>query len=134
MSPVSACSRQPLRAALLLFAFALPAARAAEPPAALEILTRSVSFRSLPGNGQVPAYAAYLRTVLVEAGFPADDVRVEPFGQGADATATLTARLRGTDASLRPMLLLGHMDVVDARREDWQRDPFVATVEKGYVY
>jgi acetylornithine deacetylase/succinyl-diaminopimelate desuccinylase-like protein len=32
------------------------------------------------------------------------------------------------------MLLIGHMDVVEAKREDWERDPFVAVVENGYVY
>ncbi|MET0280518.1 MAG: M20/M25/M40 family metallo-hydrolase [Steroidobacteraceae bacterium] len=103
-------------------------------PTALEILQKGVSFRTLPGSGQVPAYAEYLRSVLVEAGFAPGDVRVEAFGEGDAATATLTARYAGRDAARQPILLIGHMDVVDARREDWTRDPFTAVVEQGYVF
>ncbi len=109
---------------------------AAEPPvpAALDILKTSVSYRSLPGSGQVPAYAGYLRGLLLAAGYDAGDIRIERVGSGEQETATLTARLPGRDPKRKPILLIGHMDIVDARREDWQRDPFVATVENGYVY
>jgi acetylornithine deacetylase/succinyl-diaminopimelate desuccinylase-like protein len=110
------------------------ATAASPPPAALDVLRRSVAFESLPGNGQVPAYAEYLRGILLEAGFVPADVRIEPFGTGSEATATLVARYGGRRAKLRPMLLLGHLDVVPARREDWPRDPFTAAVENGYVY
>ncbi len=65
--------------------------------------------RSLPGSGQVPAYAQYLRSVLVDAGFVPGDVRVEAFGQGDEATATLTARYPGRDATRKSILLIGHM-------------------------
>ncbi|WP_299649792.1 M20/M25/M40 family metallo-hydrolase [Sphingomonas bacterium] len=46
----------------------------------------------------------------------------------------LVAQLPGTDARLKPMLLLGHLDVVEAKREDWQRDPFTLVEEGGYYY
>jgi acetylornithine deacetylase/succinyl-diaminopimelate desuccinylase-like protein len=118
---------------LLLLAGSTVATAASPPPAALDILKRSVGFESLPGNGQVPAYAEYLRGILLEAGFAPADVRIEPFGSGSEATATLVARYGGR-GRLKPMLLLGHLDVVPARREDWQRDPFTAVVENGYVY
>jgi len=98
--------------------------------AALEILKKGIGFRTVVGAGQVPAYAEYLKSVLVGAGYAADDVRIERVGE----TALLTARYRGTDAKLKPILLIGHMDVVEAKREDWQRDPFVAVAENGYVY
>lgn len=42
--------------------------------------------------------------------------------------------LPGTDKKLRPMLLLGHLDVVEAKREDWVRDPFKLIEENGYYY
>ncbi len=46
----------------------------------------------------------------------------------------LVAVLKGSDASIKPMLLLGHLDVVEAKREDWARDPFTLVEEGGYYY
>ena len=46
----------------------------------------------------------------------------------------LVAVLPGSDSRARPMLLLAHLDVVEAKREDWQRDPFVLVEEGGYYY
>ena len=46
----------------------------------------------------------------------------------------LVAELTGSDSSLKPMLLLAHIDVVEANRADWERDPFVLTEENGYFY
>lgn len=46
----------------------------------------------------------------------------------------LVAVLPGTDKALKPMLLLGHLDVVEAKREDWVRDPFTLIEESGYYY
>ena len=46
----------------------------------------------------------------------------------------VVAVLRGSDAKLKPMLLLGHIDVVEARRADWVRDPFTLVEEGGYYY
>ncbi|WP_020649889.1 M20/M25/M40 family metallo-hydrolase [Solimonas variicoloris] len=46
----------------------------------------------------------------------------------------LIATLPGRDASLKPILLLAHLDVVEAKREDWQRDPFTLVEEDGFFY
>jgi acetylornithine deacetylase/succinyl-diaminopimelate desuccinylase-like protein len=97
---------------------------------ALEILTRSIGFRTAAGEGQVPAYAEYLAGVLQAGGFPADDIVITQHGE----TATLVARFRGKDASAKPIVITSHMDVVTARREDWERDPFVAVVEDGFIF
>lgn len=97
---------------------------------ALEILTRSVSFKTVIGEGQVPAYAAYLAGVLREGGFASEDITITPHGE----TATLVARYRGNDPAAKPILIGGHMDVVSAFREDWERDPFTAVVEDGFVF
>jgi carboxypeptidase PM20D1 len=97
---------------------------------ALEVLQKSIAFRTVQGAGQVPAYAEYLKGVLVEGGYDAGDVTITPLGE----TATLVARYRGTDSARKPILLLGHMDVVEAKREDWERDPFVPVVEDGFVF
>ena len=46
----------------------------------------------------------------------------------------LVATLAGTDPTAKAILLLAHLDVVEAKREDWERDPFVLVEEKGYFY
>jgi acetylornithine deacetylase/succinyl-diaminopimelate desuccinylase-like protein len=46
----------------------------------------------------------------------------------------LVAILPGSSKTLKPMLLLGHLDVVEAKREDWTRDPFTLIEENGYFY
>ncbi len=46
----------------------------------------------------------------------------------------IVAVLAGSDKKARPMLLLGHLDVVEAKREDWVRDPFTLIEENGYYY
>ena len=46
----------------------------------------------------------------------------------------LVAILPGSDANARPILLLAHIDVVEAKREDWTRDPFTLIEENGYFY
>lgn len=97
---------------------------------ALEILQKSISYRTVAGAGQVPAYAEYLKSVLVEAGFAPSDITIEPV---ADA-ATLVAHYRGTDSRKKPLVVIGHMDVVEARPEDWERDPFTPVLENGYVF
>lgn len=97
--------------------------------AALEMYKTSIGYRTVQGQGQIPAYAAYLKKALVAGGFADADVTIEKIGE----TAALTARYRG-NGSKKPMLLSGHMDVVEAKAADWVRDPFTAVVENGYVY
>jgi acetylornithine deacetylase/succinyl-diaminopimelate desuccinylase-like protein len=46
----------------------------------------------------------------------------------------LVAVLPGSSKTAKPMLLLGHLDVVEAKREDWTRDPFTLIEENGYFY
>ncbi|MDB5449012.1 MAG: peptidase family [Phenylobacterium sp.] len=117
-------------AALASSALAAPKPGPALHDQALEILTKGVAFRTVKGAGNTPAYAAYLKSVLVAAGYKPDDVRVEE----TDGTAILIARYPGADPKKKPIVVLGHMDVVEARREDWQRDPFTPVVENGYVF
>ena len=70
---------------------------------------------------------------LLAAGFPAADVRVlVPAERPKDGN--LAAVLRGSDPSAEPLLLLAHIDVVEARRADWERDPFTLVEEGGYFY
>jgi carboxypeptidase PM20D1 len=126
-----------LLAALLTAALASPVLAAAAPkpdPAlhdqALELLKKGIAFRTVKGAGQTPAYAAYLKGVLVAAGYKPDDVVIEPMAD----TAFLIARYAGTDPKKKPLVISGHMDVVEANPSDWTRDPFTPVVENGFIY
>lgn len=118
--------------AALLFAgtlLASPAMAADDPALAKEILKRSIAFKTVAGEGQVPKYAAYLASVLKEAGFSDRDIEIIPVGE----TASLIARFPGRTRE-KPILLIGHMDVVAADPKDWERDPFTPIEENGYIY
>ena len=67
---------------------------------------------------------------LRDAGFPPADVFV---GGAAPNKANLVVRYRGT-GKRKPILLLAHTDVVEAKREDWSIDPFTFTEKDGYFY
>jgi acetylornithine deacetylase/succinyl-diaminopimelate desuccinylase-like protein len=119
-------------------ALGLASSAAAAPPKvdpalhdqALAILIKGVSFRTVRGAGQTAAYAEYLKSVLVQAGWNPADITIEPM----DGTAFLIARYPGVDPQRKPLVISGHMDVVEAKREDWERDPFTPVVENGFVY
>ncbi|MGH6910996.1 MAG: M20/M25/M40 family metallo-hydrolase, partial [Phenylobacterium sp.] len=132
-----------MHAKSLLFAAAFCAAALASPvlaapqkpdPAlhaqALELLTRGIAFRTVIPGDQVQPYAEYLKGELVKAGFKPDEVKIEPVA----GSATLTARYAGTDPKKKPIIIIDHMDVVEAKASDWTRDPFKPVVENGYVY
>jgi acetylornithine deacetylase/succinyl-diaminopimelate desuccinylase-like protein len=97
---------------------------------ALDILKRSIAYRTVVGSDQFVPYAEYLKTILIEAGYDPTDIKVEEVG----GAATLVARYPGKDPKKKPIVILGHMDVVEARREDWERDPFTPVVENGWVF
>jgi len=98
-------------------------------PSAKEILLRSVAIPTVEGRGKVPELAAYYAGVLKAAGYADSDVVFTPIGETGYFTATLKGRTRE-----KPILLLGHMDVVEAKAEDWERDPFKPVEEKGYIF
>jgi acetylornithine deacetylase/succinyl-diaminopimelate desuccinylase-like protein len=80
-------------------------------------------------RGTARAVRALARRFLA-AGFPAKDVVIA----GPNPVRTnLVVRLRGSGAR-KPILLLAHLDVVEARREDWSLEPFVLTEKEGYFY
>jgi len=97
----------------------------------LEIYTHIVNVETAKNLGNVPEVANYLAGQLIAAGFPQQDVEVLPIGE----TAALIARYRGDGSSGNaPILLLGHMDVVEARPEDLDRPPFELTKDDTYFY
>lgn len=85
--------------------------------------------------GDTTRAAEAMATRLRTAGFPESDVRVlVPSGNAKKGN--LVARLRSPNARRKPLLLLAHIDVVEARKEDWSDglDPFKLTERDGYFY
>ncbi|MDZ7627049.1 MAG: M20/M25/M40 family metallo-hydrolase [Parvularculaceae bacterium] len=106
----------------------VPSDVAAEARAMLETL---IAFPTVAGRGAVPKMAGYLAGELIEAGFDAGDIEIMTVGD----SAALVARYRGApDSAKKPVLFLAHMDVVEARREDWDHDPFALTEKDGVFY
>jgi acetylornithine deacetylase/succinyl-diaminopimelate desuccinylase-like protein len=124
----------PVLAAVALAAvpLALPAAIPSDPNAAKarEIFERVIAFKTSEGFGQVPALANYLAGELRAAGFADADIHIVPLGE----TASLIVRYRGDGSGGRPIDVMAHMDVVTARPEDWERDPFKLIEENGFFY
>lgn len=97
----------------------------------LEIYKRIIEVETAKNLGNVPEVAHYLADELIAAGLSRADVEVLPNGE----TASLIARYRGDGSSGKaPILFLGHMDVVEARPEDWERPPFKLTQDDDYFY
>src|SRR5206468_6790622 len=121
----------------LLIAIAAPALYAAPPPLddATRQLTRDIYKQLIEINttdsvGNTTAAAEAMAARLRAAGFPASDVKVLAPNP---RKGNLVARLRGSGAG-RPILLLAHLDVVEAKREDWSVDPFVFLERDGFFY
>jgi acetylornithine deacetylase/succinyl-diaminopimelate desuccinylase-like protein len=83
--------------------------------------------------GSCTEAAEAMRAHLLAAGIPAADTQIlAPPDRPKDGA--LIAVLHGRDRLAKPMLLLAHIDVVEAKREDWERDPFKLVEEKGWFY
>jgi len=108
------------------------------PPRAGEAAFRSlykelVEINTTLSAGSCTAAANAMKAHLAKAGYPESDLHiVVPPDRPKDGN--LIALLPGTDSSLKPVMLLAHVDVVEAKREDWERDPFKLTEEGGYFY
>jgi acetylornithine deacetylase/succinyl-diaminopimelate desuccinylase-like protein len=81
-------------------------------------------------TGQTTPAAEAMAKRFLDAGFAREDVVV--LG-AAPHKANVVVRYRGTGAA-RPLLLLAHLDVVEAKREDWSFDPFTLLEKDGYFY
>lgn len=102
---------------------------------AREILARSVEIPTVQGRGKVPELARYLAGEYKAAGWAESDIHVIPYeGAPGDDTAALVVRWPAAKPSKKPILLLAHMDVVEAKRDDWSLEPFTLTEKDGYFY
>src|SRR3954467_10359408 len=103
---------------------------AADQQLAREIYKEMVETKSGYTTGATTPIAEAVAARLRTAGFPASDVFV---GGASPTKANLVVRYHGTGRR-KPILLLAHTDVVEAKREDWSMDPFVLTEKDGYFY
>ena len=108
----------------------LPAQNGPNEIRAREIFKQLVEIDTTEANGNTTRAAEAMAQRFRAAGFPAVDIHV--FGP-SPRKGNLVVRYRGTGAR-RPLLLLAHLDVVEARREDWSFDPFTLTEKDGYLY
>ena len=97
---------------------------------ARDIYKQLIEINTTDSVGSTTVAAEAMAQRLRDAGYAADDVQV--IGPNA-RKGNLVARLRGTGAQ-KPMLLICHLDVVEARREDWSMDPFQFIEKDGYFY
>lgn len=97
---------------------------------ARDIYKELIEIKSGYTTGSTTPAAEAMAARLKRAGFPASDIFV---GGAIPTKANLVVRYRGTGAQ-KPMLLLAHTDVVEAKREDWSMDPFQFIEKDGYFY
>jgi len=97
---------------------------------AREIYSRAIAFNTSVSGAQTPQFAAYVHDLFVQAGIPETDTLIVPF----EHTASLLVRYRGDRSGPGPVLMLAHMDVVEARREEWERDPYTLIEEDGFFF
>lgn len=98
-----------------------------------DVFKQAIEIPSVHHRGQTIRVANLLAAQFKAAGVPAADIHIMPYeALPGDKTVALIVRWRSARATKKPMLILGHMDVVEAKREDWKFDPFVFREEGGY--
>jgi acetylornithine deacetylase/succinyl-diaminopimelate desuccinylase-like protein len=95
-----------------------------------EVLKELIETNTTHSTGSVTVAAERMAARLVAAGFPKADVQVVG---GTEKKRNLVTRYRGNGAR-KPILFIAHLDVVEARPEDWSVDPFVLIEKDGYLY
>ena len=104
--------------------------RTAQQQLAVDVYKELVEINTVTATGDTARAAEAMAARLRASGFSESDVQVFT---PAPRKGNLVARLRGTGAR-KPILLLAHLDVVEARREDWSVDPFKLIEKDGYFY
>lgn len=93
-----------------------------------ELIETNTSWKE--GSTSPAAHAMAKR--FLDAGFPASDVQV--LGPAGDKDSNVVVRMPGTSKVLKPILLIAHLDVVEALRSDWSVDPYTLTERDGFFY
>src|SRR5271165_4983255 len=95
-----------------------------------DILKELIEINTTDSVGNVTTAAEAMAKRLLAAGFPPQDIRI---AGPVDRKKNLVARYHGTGQK-KPILFIGHLDVVEARCEDWTTDPFQFIEQDGYFY
>ncbi|MBS0333316.1 MAG: M20/M25/M40 family metallo-hydrolase, partial [Proteobacteria bacterium] len=98
-----------------------------------DIYKELVETNTALSNGSCTEAAAKMGARLKAAGYADSDITYYSVPEHPK-DGGLVAVLRGSSKTARPMLLLGHLDVVEAKRADWTRDPFKFIEEDGVFY
>jgi acetylornithine deacetylase/succinyl-diaminopimelate desuccinylase-like protein len=99
---------------------------------ARQVFKQLIEVNSQDSDGSVTAAAQAMRDELLKHGFAADDLIL---AGPNDRKQNLVVRYRGVaGSSLKPILIIGHIDVVEARKSDWTVDPYVFLEKDGYFY
>src|SRR3982750_4733402 len=93
----------------------------------VQILSDLVKIDTSNPPGNETRAAEYIKSLLAKEGIESEIVESAP-GRGS-----LVARLKG-NGKKRPLLLMGHLDVVGVERDKWTVDPFAAIIKEGYLY
>src|SRR5437868_3682430 len=128
-------SRSILAVAIVINATALPA-QTLTPYQQLgrDIFKQLIETNTEHSIGSTTKAAELLAARFRAAGFPSADITIVGPDTGNDVKdRTLVVRYRGAGRR-RPILLIGHLDVVEAKPSDWARDPFTLVEEDGYFY
>jgi acetylornithine deacetylase/succinyl-diaminopimelate desuccinylase-like protein len=96
---------------------------------ARDIFEQLININTTGSSGSTTAASNAMAKRLIDAGFPAADVQV--IGPADSKNHNLVARFRGTGTQ-KPILLLAHIDVVEAKKEDWSVDPFTFWSAMGF--
>src|ERR1043165_8314725 len=122
-------------------AAAPPALTQAQHDAAHAMFEHAIDTPTVIGRHRTPEMAQFVADQFKAGGFPAEDVHVLPYHTesattGGDDTAALIVRWRAAGTpKAKPIMLMGHMDVVEAKPEDWSAtDPFKMVEKDGYYY
>ena len=122
-----------LTAAILTTPFSAQAQSRPDQKAFLGLYKELVETNTTLSAGSCTQAAAQIGARLKTAGYADADITYFSVPEHPK-DGGLVAVLKGSDATLKPMLLLAHLDVVEANREDWVRDPFKLIEEGGYYY
>jgi acetylornithine deacetylase/succinyl-diaminopimelate desuccinylase-like protein len=117
-------------ALMALFGFAQAQPTTSEPKLAFDVFKELVEINTVTATGDTARAAEAMAARLLQAGFDPKDVQVL---KPAPKKGNLVARLRGTGGK-KPMLLVAHLDVVEALPSDWTTDPFQLVEKDGYFY
>jgi acetylornithine deacetylase/succinyl-diaminopimelate desuccinylase-like protein len=98
-----------------------------------EIYKELVETNTTLSAGDCTLAAKRMADRLKTAGYPDEDLRIF-VPEGHPKEGGLLAALHGSDPNAKAILMLAHVDVVEAKREDWTRDPFTLIEEGGYFY